>query len=87
MTVEPGFGGQSFMNDMMSKVTDLRQRCRADMDIEVDGGLTSDTVQVAAAAGANMIVAGSSVFKSVDPAETITTLKNHVVNLLQHKQV
>ncbi len=82
MTVEPGFGGQSFMGDMMSKVTDLRQRCRADMNIEVDGGLGADTVQTAAKAGANMIVAGSSVFKSADPSATIAVLKNHVKDLL-----
>eukprot|EP00606_Chrysophyceae_sp_TOSAG23-5_P000071 GSChrysophyteH2.ASY1.ANO1.1277.1 assembled CDS len=87
MTVEPGFGGQSFMADMMLKVTDLRQRCsRADMDIEVDGGLTADTVQVAAAAGANMIVAGSSVFKSADCAATIATLRQHVDSLLLKKE-
>jgi len=85
MTVEPGFGGQSFMSNMMEKVTDLRQRCRSDMDIEVDGGLTADTVQIAAKAGANMIVAGSSVFKSSDPANTIKTLKTHVENFLLAK--
>jgi len=85
MTVEPGFGGQSFMGDMMGKVTDLRQRCRADMNVEVDGGLAADTVQEAAKAGANMIVAGSSVFKSADPAATIAVLRDHVVNLLQQK--
>ena len=85
MTVEPGFGGQSFMAGTMGKVTDLRQRCRRDMDIEVDGGLTADSVQVAAAAGANMIVAGSSVFKSADPATTMDTLKGHVNRLLRQK--
>ena len=62
MTVEPGFGGQSFMGGMMSKVATLRQRC-PDLDIQVDGGLTVDTVDAAARAGANMIVAGSAVFK------------------------
>ena len=86
MTVEPGFGGQSFMPDMMTKVTDLRQRCRSDMDVEVDGGLNAETVQVAARAGANMIVAGSSVFKSADPADTIATLRKHVDALLQIRQ-
>jgi ribulose-phosphate 3-epimerase len=83
MTVEPGFGGQSFMHDMMPKVADLRQRCRPDMDIEVDGGLATDTVQIAASAGANMIVAGSSVFKSANPTETIQILKAHVQKFLK----
>jgi ribulose-phosphate 3-epimerase len=78
MTVEPGFGGQCFMNDMMEKVADLRQRCRSDMDIEVDGGLAAVTVGTAAKAGANMIVAGSSVFKSTDAAAAIAELRNGV---------
>jgi len=78
MTVEPGFGGQSFMGDMMSKVEDLRKRC-PEMDIEVDGGLSMSTISTAAAAGANMIVAGSSVFKSTDVAQAIADLRNGVV--------
>ena len=78
MTVEPGFGGQSFIHDMMPKVAHLRQRCRQDMNIEVDGGLAESTVHIAAEAGANMIVAGSSVFKSANPTNTIAVLKAHV---------
>lgn len=62
MTVEPGFGGQSFMPNMMSKVLALRSEY-PELDIEVDGGLGPSTVDFAAKAGANMIVAGSSVFK------------------------
>ena len=68
MTVEPGFGGQSFMgpghptHDVMPKVLDVRTRY-PDKDIEVDGGLSGKTIVEAAGAGANMIVAGSSVFK------------------------
>lgn len=73
MTVEPGFGGQKFMADMMPKVRVLRERY-PHVDIEVDGGLSPDTIDVAASAGANWIVAGSAVFKS-DPAAAISTLK------------
>eukprot|EP00444_Apocalathium_aciculiferum_P028352 CAMPEP_0183430424 /NCGR_PEP_ID=MMETSP0370-20130417/51249_1 /TAXON_ID=268820 /ORGANISM="Peridinium aciculiferum, Strain PAER-2" /LENGTH=245 /DNA_ID=CAMNT_0025615773 /DNA_START=66 /DNA_END=803 /DNA_ORIENTATION=+ len=62
MTVEPGFGGQSFMPNMMPKVLELRTRYPL-LDIEVDGGLGPSTIEHAAKAGANMIVAGSSVFK------------------------
>ena len=73
MTVEPGFGGQKFMKDMMSKVRTLRERCPT-MNIEVDGGLAPDTIDEAASAGANMIVAGSAVFKS-SPAHVISLLR------------
>lgn len=71
--VEPGFGGQSFMKDMMSKVRFLRAKY-PNINIEVDGGLSPDTIDEAAAAGANMIVAGSAVFKS-NPAHVISILK------------
>jgi ribulose-phosphate 3-epimerase len=59
MTVEPGFGGQSFMEDMLPKVAALRAQF-PELDIEVDGGLSPSTIDVAAKAGANMIVAGSA---------------------------
>lgn len=61
MTVEPGFGGQKFMADMMAKVRLLRARSPS-LLIQVDGGLAPDTIDQAAAAGANVIVAGSAVF-------------------------
>ncbi|KAH3668431.1 hypothetical protein OGAPHI_002185 [Ogataea philodendri] len=78
MTVEPGFGGQSFMPEMMSKVRKLRQ-LYPKLDIQVDGGLGPETVNVAAEAGANVIVAGTSVFKAKDQAKTIQTLRDAVV--------
>jgi len=77
MTVEPGFGGQSFMADMMPKVRILRDRL-PDINIEVDGGLGPSTIDAAATAGANMIVAGSSVFKGV-PKDVIAGLKRSVI--------
>ena len=76
MTVEPGFGGQKFMKDMMPKVRALRERC-PELNIEVDGGLAPDTIDEAASAGANMIVAGSAVFKSA-PAHVISVLRRSV---------
>jgi len=76
MTVEPGFGGQKFMHDMMPKVIELRKKC-PDINIQVDGGLSEETIDTAASAGANMIVAGSAVFKN-DPAKVIAILKRSV---------
>ena len=73
MTVEPGFGGQSFMVDMMPKLTLLRSRY-PHLDLQVDGGINLETVKAAAKAGANVFVAGSAVFKSADPAATIAGL-------------
>ncbi|RMZ84966.1 hypothetical protein DV738_g436, partial [Chaetothyriales sp. CBS 135597] len=77
MTVEPGFGGQKFMADMMPKVKALRERY-PNLDIEVDGGLGVGTIDTAADAGANVIVAGSAVFGAKDPAEVIRILRESV---------
>ena len=73
MTVEPGFGGQEFMHNMMEKVCFLRNRYPK-LDIEVDGGLNLETTKVAKDSGANMIVAGSYIFKS-NPKEVIKSMK------------
>jgi len=78
MTVEPGFGGQSFMADTMPKLTLLADAVRAsglDVWLQVDGGITEDTIAIAAAAGANTFVAGSSVFNG-DPAGQIARLRS-----------
>ncbi|KAL2320276.1 hypothetical protein Fmac_029245 [Flemingia macrophylla] len=77
MTVEPGFGGQKFMPEMMDKVRILRMKFPS-LDIEVDGGLGPSTIDVAASAGANCIVAGSSVFGAPEPAQVISLLRNSV---------
>jgi ribulose-phosphate 3-epimerase len=79
MTVEPGFGGQKFMEDMMPKVKALREKFPS-LNIQVDGGLSPKTIDSAANAGANVIVAGSAVFKSEDPAKTIRVLRESCVN-------
>ena len=77
MTVEPGFGGQKFQPEMMPKVKALRERY-PQIDIQVDGGLGPATIEAAATAGANVIVAGSSVFGSDDVPKAIAVLKDAV---------
>lgn len=79
MTVEPGFGGQSFMESTMPKVEAIR-KINPDIDIEVDGGINAETIKIAAKAGANVFVAGSAVFKSENPAETIALLRKNAQN-------
>lgn len=81
MTVEPGFGGQKFMTDMMSKVKFLREKF-PDMDIEVDGGVGPKTIDACAEAGANMIVSGSAVVNAADPKAVISELRESVVKAL-----
>lgn len=77
MTVEPGFGGQAFMPDMMPKVAELRARFPS-LQIQVDGGLGPSTIERAASAGATIIVGGTSVFKSPDAAIAISALRSPV---------
>ena len=78
MTVEPGFGGQKFMADMMPKVTWLRaelDRINPACEVEVDGGIGKDTAAAAAAAGANVLVAGSAIFGRGDYAARMAELR------------
>ena len=79
MTVEPGFGGQSFMHDQMPKVVAARQRINHIPEprplLQVDGGVSLETIAKAAAAGANCFVAGSAVYKSSDPAGMVSQLR------------
>ena len=77
MTVEPGFGGQSFMADMMPKlrrVAEAKRRLGLDLWLQVDGGITVDTIGIAAEAGADTFVAGSAVYGGV-PEERIAQLR------------
>lgn len=72
MTVEPGFGGQSFMADMMDKVTKIREeieKLKLNIHLELDGGIDETTVNIAKNAGANMLVAGTAVFKHPEGAK------------------
>jgi len=78
MTVEPGFGGQSFMQETMPKLHALahvRERRGLSVDLQVDGGISADTIGIAAAAGADVFVAGSAVFGGDDPAARIARLR------------
>lgn len=78
MTVEPGFGGQSFMADMMPKVAQIRKYIderKPGCELEVDGGVNAVTAKVCTEAGANVLVAGSAYFKAEDPAEFVRTVK------------
>ncbi len=79
MTVVPGFGGQSFMHEVMPKVEQAatwREERGLSYHIEVDGGIDTKTAPIAAAAGANVLVAGSSTFKAPDMAEAIQTIRS-----------
>ena len=78
MTVEPGFGGQSFMTDMMDKVAAARRLVNSgylNIVIEVDGGVAADTIAQAAEAGADCFVAGSAVYGADDPAAAVESLR------------
>jgi ribulose-phosphate 3-epimerase len=78
MTVEPGFGGQSFMTEMMPKVAAVRAAVGAaglEVWLQVDGGITVDTIGIAAEAGADTFVAGSSVYGAPDAVDAIASLR------------
>jgi len=76
MTVEPGFGGQKFMTDMMEKVRRTRALIGSrPIWLQVDGGISLETIQIAREAGADTFVAGSAVFNADDPAEMINLLR------------
>jgi len=79
MTVEPGFGGQSFMSEQMSKVAIARSRINRCKDpiplLQIDGGVSEATIEIAANSGANCFVAGSAVYKYSDPAEMVNKLR------------
>jgi len=76
MTVEPGFGGQSFMTEMMDKVSKTRELIgNRPIWLQVDGGISVETIEIARAAGADTFVAGSAVYKAIDPAAMVSTLR------------
>jgi ribulose-phosphate 3-epimerase len=79
MTVEPGFGGQSFMTDMMPKIREIRAEAEKrglSFDIEVDGGITDKTLPVAYEAGANVFVAGSYFFGASDRKAAVDAMRH-----------
>lgn len=79
MSVNPGFGGQAFIPNTLSKIKELRQMINErglKVDIEIDGGVTLENAKSIVEAGATVLVAGNTVFKSKNPTETIAQLKN-----------
>jgi ribulose-phosphate 3-epimerase len=84
MTVEPGFGGQKFMSEMMPKVEKarnwLREKSFNEKWIQVDGGISLDTIRTAYQAGADTFVAGSAVYRSDNPAEMIDQLRQKALS-------
>jgi ribulose-phosphate 3-epimerase len=74
MSVWPGFGGQSFIEDSLEKVRWLRERLRPDQRLEIDGGIGPETIDRVAAAGADTLVAGSAIFGQPNPAAAMTDL-------------
>jgi ribulose-phosphate 3-epimerase len=82
MTVEPGFGGQKFMEEMMEKVR-VTRKAIGDRPIwlQVDGGISLETIEIAREAGADTFVAGSAVFNSPDPAAMVEMLRHRATSL------
>ena len=84
MTVEPGFGGQTFMSDQMLKVSQARSKINSSKGepviLQVDGGISLTTIAEAASAGANCFVAGSAVYKDSNPAQIVTKLRELAKN-------
>ena len=81
MTVEPGFGGQSFMADQLPKITALREavdRRRNEIKVEVDGGVDEKTAPLCLKAGADVLVAGSSVFRASDRSRMIHAIRGEL---------
>ena len=78
MTVEPGFGGQKFMENVMPSVAairDMSKACGLDIEIQVDGGISPETAGICAKNGATNFVAGSAVFKAADPQKAIADIR------------
>ncbi len=80
MSVNPGFGGQSYIESSTEKIREIRRMCiekEIDMDIEVDGGIDLTNINRITEAGANVIVAGTTIFRAVDTAKIIKELRNN----------
>ena len=82
MTVNPGFGGQTFIPAMLDKISQVRDMVRGrNIDIEADGGITAANAGAVVRAGANVLVAGSSIFKSADYSASIKAIRTAAVNV------
>ncbi len=81
MSVEPGFGGQSFIPGALSKAEQCRSlidRAGLNVDLQIDGGVTVETAPLARSAGVNVFVAGSAIFGKADPVAAVTALRNAI---------
>ena len=88
MTVDPGFGGQQFIKSMLPKIRRLKEmieKAKLDVEIEVDGGINSETARQAVAAGADIVVAGSYIYESSDVAEAVNNLRGTTRSQAQKK--
>ena len=86
MTVEPGFGGQKFMSEMMDKVARTRKVIGSrPIWLQVDGGISLETIEIAVTAGADTFVAGSAVFKADDPAQMVNALRERATTSKLHE--
>jgi len=82
MSVNPGFGGQSFIHSSLDKITKVRKmidESGKDIRLEVDGGINNETIGLASAAGADTFVAGSAIFNTDNYEQTISTLRSKIV--------
>lgn len=83
MTVEPGFGGQTFLESQLDTIRQVRallDACHPSCDLEVDGGITAQTAPLALQAGANVLVAGSAIYKADNPATAVAQLKSLAIS-------
>lgn len=88
MSVEPGFGGQSFMADVLDKVRTARRLVdtgHLTLLVEIDGGINADTIEAAAEAGVDCFVAGSAVYGAADPARAVQALRDQVRTASPHR--
>ncbi len=81
MTVEPGFGGQKFMKNMLPKIVSIRKMAPR-LDIQVDGGINAETAALCAAAGANMFVVGTASFRAPDMARAVASIRSAIDDAL-----
>lgn len=88
MSVEPGFGGQAYIDDVNDKITRLREMADREnpaAEIEVDGGINEQNIQVPVCAGANVLVAGSAVFGAQDPGRAIAALRENAARAVKQR--
>lgn len=86
MSVEPGFGGQSYIPEVTEKITELRKMADAEnpgIELEVDGGITPENISIPVKAGANVLVAGSAVFKAENPADAVAALRENAMKAVK----